>query len=399
MSRQLALPLDVGRSELTDRDCAALWTVAAEPGDAVAASCRSVLGIRASMLAVVAGAHESEELVQQLAQHGRQESARRVSLGFQRWRARLASVQVNELMDRAHAAGVHFVEQTSPQWPSALADLGEQAPVGLWYRGALTPDQLPDSVALVGSRTPTAYGKHQTTDFGFEVASRGVAVVSGAAFGVDAAAHRGALSAGGITVAVLACGVDRCYPSAHKSLLDSIAQTGVVLSEYPLGQGVARHRFLQRNRILAALTGATVVVEAAHRSGALNTAGWAAELGRPLGAMPGPCTSALSVGPHRVIRDFNGTLIASSGHILELLGKTQEGQEGPRCDKRRDELSETERLVAEALPSRGGHTVAKVAVAAGLSEGQTQSVLHRLAVMGFASHSDDSTQTPRWRAG
>ncbi|MGY6658974.1 DNA-processing protein DprA, partial [Amycolatopsis sp. TRM77291] len=151
-------------------------------------------------------------------------------------------------------------------------------------------------------------------------ASRGIPVFSGAAYGIDGAAHRGALSADGTTIAVLACGVDVVYPMAHETLLRSIAQTGAVVSEYPPGTRPARHRFLARNRILAALTTATVVVEAGRRSGAQNTAGTAGALGKVVMAMPGPVSSGVSAGCHALIREGEATLVTSVDEIVETAG-------------------------------------------------------------------------------
>ena len=158
-------------------------------------------------------------------------------------------------------------------------------------------DELVDrSVAIVGSRASTAYGEHVAGELGHQLAERGWTVVSGGAFGIDAAAHRGALAAEAPTVAVLACGVDRPYPAAHGALLHRIAETGLLVSEWPPGAAPHRHRFLVRNRLIAALTRGTVVVEAAARSGAQATARRARKLGRQVLVVPGPVTSAMSVG-------------------------------------------------------------------------------------------------------
>ena len=151
-------------------------------------------------------------------------------------------------------------------------------------------------MAVVGSRSATSYGAEMAAGIAADLAAAGQTVVSGAAFGIDQAAHRGSLAMGGPTVAVLACGADRAYPVAHKPLLDHLAATGAVVSEAPLGCAPTRIRFLARNRLIAALTGGTVVIEAALRSGALNTANWAGRLNRPLLGVPGPVTSAPSPG-------------------------------------------------------------------------------------------------------
>ena len=156
-------------------------------------------------------------------------------------------------------------------------------------------------------------------EFAASVAARGWAVVSGGAFGVDASAHRGALGADGVTVAVLACGVDVPYPVGHTELLDAVAAQGVIVSEWPPGRTVSRLRFLVRNRVIAALATGTLVVEAGERSGAVNTARHARDLGRRLMAVPGPVTSDQSAGCHRIIRDWQGTLVTTAAEVIEHL--------------------------------------------------------------------------------
>jgi DNA processing protein len=158
-------------------------------------------------------------------------------------------------------------------------------------------------------------------DLAASVAARGWTVISGGAFGIDAAAHRGALGADGVTVAVLACGLDVAYPAAHAELLDAIAHQGAIVSEQPPGRNVSRLRFLTRNRVLAALATGTLVVEAGERSGSMNTARHARDLGRPLMAVPGPVTSDLSAGCHHIIRNWRGSLVTSAGDVIDTLTK------------------------------------------------------------------------------
>ncbi|MDQ3763839.1 MAG: DNA-protecting protein DprA, partial [Actinomycetota bacterium] len=183
--------------------------------------------------------------------------------------------------------------------PTAQADERWCAPVALWVRGAGRLDELADrAVAVVGARAATGYGEHVAAEFGYGLAEDDFAVVSGAAFGIDGAAHRGALAAEGRTVVVQACGLDRAYPAGHQGLLDRVAVGGAVVSEYPPGVRPARHRFLVRNRLIAAFAAGTVVVEAGVRSGARRTAAAAAALGRVVMAVPGPITGS---GPLSVI--------------------------------------------------------------------------------------------------
>ncbi|SNR85474.1 DNA-processing protein DprA [Blastococcus mobilis] len=243
-------------------------------------------------------------------------------------------------------------------------------PMGLWVLGAQRLDELVDrSVAIVGSRASTAYGEHVAAELGHQLGERGWTVVSGGAFGIDAAAHRGALAAGAPTLAVLACGVDRPYPAAHGALFHRIAETGLLVSEWPPGCAPLRHRFLVRNRLIAALTRGTVVVEAAARSGAQATAQRARRLGRGVLVVPGPITSAMSVGCHELLRDeqAGATLVASADHIIEAVGgigtdlaDLPERPSGPR-----DGLSDLAARVLDACPVRSGVTPERLAAIAG----------------------------------
>ncbi|WP_051580847.1 DNA-processing protein DprA [Pseudonocardia acaciae] len=196
------------------------------------------------------------------------------------------------------------------------------APLALWTLGPGRLAELAErSVAIVGSRAATGYGTWAANWMAHGVAELGFTVVSGAAYGIDGAAHRGALAAEGPTVAVLACGVDRIYPAGHERLLRYIASTGLVVSEYPPGAVPARHRFLVRNRLIAGLAAGTVVVEAAWRSGARRTASDASLLGRPVMAVPGPVTSALSAGCHRLLREPGTVAVTRAEEVIEEVGR------------------------------------------------------------------------------
>ncbi|SDD55577.1 DNA processing protein [Actinokineospora iranica] len=220
--------------------------------------------------------------------------------------------------------GARLVVPEDDEWPAdQLACLEGRtwtaAPLALWVRGpALLDDALRRAVSVVGARSATAYGEHVATEFGYGLAEESVTVVSGAAYGIDGAAHRGALAAHGTTVAVLACGVDLSYPAAHTALLDQIAKEGAIVSEYAPGTLPAKHRFLVRNRLIAALASATVVVEAGTRSGSRNTATTAKRLGKPVGAVPGPVTSATSQGCHDLLRTKAAQLIETIDDVLAL---------------------------------------------------------------------------------
>jgi DNA processing protein len=306
--------------------------------------------------------------------------------------------------------GIRLVCPGDPEWPSTLQGLGNAQPYALWLRG--TADlrfSCLRSVAIVGSRAATAYGSYVASEMASSIAARGWTIVSGAAYGVDAAAHRGALGAGAATVAVLACGVDRPYPAGHKDLLDAVAADGVVVSEWPPGRTATRLRFLVRNRVIAALSVGTLVVEAGERSGALNTARHARDLSRLLMAVPGPITSQQSAGCHRIIRDWQGTLITSAAEVLEMVAQlgSEEGTETasksakaigggrPKPVLPRDALDLESATVLDALPMRGGIGTAAVARRAGLDLGTVVRCLGSLAAGGFAERCEGGWRVRR----
>jgi DNA processing protein len=263
----------------------------------------------------------------------------------------------------------------------------------LWTVG---PVRLTDVEArgcsIVGTRASTAYGEHVAADLAAGLAERDVAVVSGGAFGIDGVAHRATLSVDGLTVAVLAGGVDVPYPAGHTALLRRVADEGLIVSEYPPGVRPARYRFLTRNRLVAALTGATVVVEAGVRSGAANTAAWAGALGRPVCAVPGPVTSSASAGCHILLRD-NAHLVTRAADVVELVGRVGElAPEPSRPTSPLDELEEVERRVYDALPARGARTADEVAVATGLPAMQVLGPLATLELTGLVRRQDG-----RWK--
>jgi DNA processing protein len=219
-----------------------------------------------------------------------------------------------------HRDGIRLVCPGEPEWPTQLDMLGLGRPYALWLRGEADLRYCClRSVSIVGARAATAYGAHVGTEMAAALAERGWTVVSGGAYGIDSCAHRGALAADGVTIAVVACGVDVAYPAGHADLLTAIAAQGVLVSEWPPGRTPTRRRFLIRNRVIGALSRGTVVVEAGLRSGALNTARHARDLGRPVMAVPGPVTSAVSAGCHKVIRDWGAVCVTSAADIAEML--------------------------------------------------------------------------------
>ncbi|MCM0678776.1 DNA-protecting protein DprA, partial [Micromonospora phytophila] len=230
-------------------------------------------------------------------------------------------------------------------------------PLCFWVRGSWPlAEALERSVAVVGARAATGYGTHVATGLGHGLAERDWTVVSGGAFGIDAAAHRGALNAGGVTVAVLACGVDRPYPMGNAALFDRIADTGLLVSEWMPGADPLRSRFLIRNQVIAAGTLGTVLVEAAARSGATQTTHRAIALGRPGMVVPGPVTSAMSVGAHELLREVpKARLVTGVAHVLEEVGRIGgDLAPVPRGPQRpADQLDDEARAVLEAMPRRG----------------------------------------------
>ena len=265
-------------------------------------------------------------------------------------------------------------------------------PIGLWVRGSASPaDVFHRAVSIVGARAATGYGEHVAAEFGYGLANEGVTVVSGAAYGIDGAAHRGVLAAEGVTVAVLGCGIDIGYPAGHTTLLDRIARDGLVISEYAPGTGPARHRFLVRNRLIAALSAGTVVVEAGIRSGARNTAASAAALGKELMAVPGPITSAASLGCHELIRAGTAIPVSSVAEILESVGRIGEGitQGGDAQARPTDALTDQALRVHEALAPRAGRGADRISVDSGVPLDRVRALLPELELTGLAERCED----------
>jgi DNA processing protein len=296
---------------------------------------------------------------------------------------------------RADRLGARVVVPADPEWPARVDDLATleldtpgrvnqdvRPPLCLWVRGAWPLDEaLGRSVAVVGARAATGYGVHVATEIAFGLGEHDWTVVSGGAFGIDAAAHRGALAANRLTVAVLACGVDRPYPSGNAALFEQIAESGLLVSEWPPGSEPLRHRFLIRNRVIAAATRGTVVVEAAARSGAGQTMSRVVALNRIAMVVPGPVTSAMSVGCHEMLREYPSVrLVTGLPHVLEEAGRigeyVAEPVRGP--DHQRDMLDEESALLLEAVPRRGTANAEQLAAKAGLS---LRTVLRRLSLL------------------
>ncbi|WP_409485321.1 DNA-processing protein DprA [Arsenicicoccus dermatophilus] len=350
-----------------DRAARALWSRVAEPCD------RRML----ALLDACRGEHEAALAALATSRDER----------FQPLQGRLRDADLARDLDLAERCGARLVVPGDAEWPSGLDDLGRLAPACVWVRGPVPLHlALRRSVALVGSRAATAYGEHVAHELAAGLVARAFCVVSGAAFGIDAAAHRGALGCDGTTVAVLAGGVDRPYPAAHARLLELVAETGAVVSEVPPACAPTRSRFLQRNRLIAALTAGTVVIEAGHRSGALSTVRHAVSLGRPVGAVPGPVTSAASAGCHQAIRDGAALLVTDAAEVAELCGRMGEDLapelRGPECE--RDRLAPVDQALLDALPYARGRALESVARRAGLPLADARAAFGRLVSLDLA---------------
>lgn len=297
------------------------WSAVAEPGDAVAGALVAQLGAQQALAWVQRAGQDPNAAGLDLAANAGPDLAR-ASLGaHERWWRRLDSAHAPH-GERAQAVGARVITRGHDAWPACLADLGPSEPFALYVRSARDLEQwLPraweNSIALVGARAASSYGNHLAHRLGADISGYGRAVMSGGAFGVDAAAHRGALDAGGETIAMMAGGVDRLYPAGNAELLDKVIANGAVISEVPPGFAPHRQRFLARNRLIATAA-VTVVVEAAHRSGALSSARHAAELLRPVGAVPGPVTSPSSTGCHALISQRLAELVTDADDVMQL---------------------------------------------------------------------------------
>jgi DNA processing protein len=315
---------------------------------------------------------------------------------LQRWRARLELLPTVARLASWEAAGLRLTCPGDPEWPTQLDELGDTVPLLLWVRGSIDLRYAClSAVSVVGSRAASGYGSHVATEMAATLAERGFTVVSGGAYGIDSAAHRGALAADGLTVAVLASGLNYGYPRGHHDLFAAVAARGALVSECPPDRAPTRPGFLVRNRIIAALSRGTVVVEAALRSGALATARHAHELRRPLMAVPGPVTSDQSAGCHELIRESAALCVTGARDVIEHVSPIGTGLGDPRFGPAvpRDHLDPVTAAVLEAVPVRGGRGPASIAVLAGVDLDTALRCLGLLAAAGFVQRCDQG-----WRA-
>lgn len=304
-------------------------------------------------------------------------------------------------LTRGESIGARLVVPESEEWPHerfscfsgasavGMADMAE--PLALWVRGrVLLVAALDAAVAIVGARAASGYGEQLAAEIGYGVAKAGFTVVSGAAYGIDGAAHRGALAAEGITVAFLACGLDIDYPAGHGRLLRTIAEQGAVVSEYPPGTSPRKHRFLVRNRLIAGAGQGTVVVEAGARSGAGNTATSTDALGRQVMAVPGPVTSATSVGCHEMVRSGKAVLVTNATEVIELIGplRATVPHDAQIVPRRIDTLNEEAKRIYDALSTCDTASPEQLARDSGLPLRKVRAVLPMLEMAELVSRRD-----------
>jgi len=357
-----------------DRFARAAWSRVAEPGDAVA---NHLIRTHGPVAALELAALSTEPRVQ-------------------RFRPRLEVLDVERDLEIGAKFAARIVCPGDPEWPQGLDDLSAPQ-YCLWVRGpADVASSCQRSAAVVGARSATAYGEMVATEMAAGLGERRFTIISGAAFGIDAAAHRGALATGATTIAVLAGGVERPYPSSHAALIARIVEVGAVISEVAPGSAPTKTSFLQRNRMIATMGRGTVVVEAGLRSGSLNTALTAAEHGRVVAAVPGPVTSMMSAGCHEAIRSGMAQLVTDAAEAAEAIGDYGSDlapvRRGPTYAG--DELDEHAARVLSALPVRKGVPVDRLAVTSGLSASEVRSLLGRLDLSSLAERHGEG-----WRRG
>lgn len=321
------------------------------------------------------------------------------------WAERLPSIDLDGAFRAAEHAAARYVMPGDAEWPSQLDELhvledetGERragAPFGLWVRGSGELAALVgQAVSLVGARASTAYGERISGDLAHGTAEHGYTVISGGAYGIDAAAHRGALAAAKPTIAILAGGIDRLYPAGNSDLLRRITESGAIVSEAAPGCVPTKSRFLVRNRLIAAISSGTIVVEAALRSGSLNTARWARDLGRHVMGVPGPVTSKLSAGVHELLRQPETILVTDASEVVEQLSPVGTGLAAPKAGPLRaeDQLDTRSKRLLDAVPKWTSASTQSIAAVAGLHHRDVTERLPEMARIGLVV-----TEHGRWR--
>ncbi len=384
----------------SERLARAALTCLAEPGDPVL----GVLLRSRSAADVLAGLVNGESADRALTGFGETGlTLARIAPGLaersvQRMRARFRELPATAWLDHWGKQGYRLVCPDEPEWPTQLDDLGDAKPVALWVLGKVDLRfACLRSVAVVGSRAASAYGTLVASEFGADLADRAITVISGGAYGIDAGAHRGALAAGGSTIAVLASGLAFGYPRGHSELFAAISDTGVLVSESPPERAPTRPGFLIRNRLIAALSRGTVVVEAALRSGALNTAKHARDLNRPVMAVPGQVTSAQSAGCHELIRDGGAVCVTKAADVFELIAPIGEadGDLVPDPVLPAELLDPVTAAVLRSMNARTGRGPATIATLAGVDLDTAMRCLGLLSAAGLAERCDQGWRVRR----
>ncbi|MCS4484894.1 DNA-processing protein DprA [Gleimia sp. 6138-11-ORH1] len=377
-------------------EVACMWSNLLEPGDTAGGVLISEMGATAALAWLLSGANPTD-LPKQIR---RLENGKVIPWAkvVARWLPRVPQANVRQQLDLLERQGGELWYPEHPRWPKQLADLGIGAPVALWVKGNLQATPPKAHIALVGARAASGEGEQISQEFAYELVQAGYSVISGGAFGIDAAAHRGAIQAtkqprvnneSQATIAFMAGGINQLYPVSQLDLFDAITECGLIISEVPPTWRPAKWRFLARNRLIAAFSQATVVIEAGWRSGALATAHRGLELGRPVAAVPGSIYSQMSKGCHRLIREAGASLVTSVPDIRELVDPLSESfrrevATEPNLADETEFPSILAQRVWQALPKYGRAQVSSVAVSAGLSVSEVNGALAELLVVGKA---------------
>jgi len=350
---------------------AATWSYICEPGDMLAGLLRKQLGSHQALLQVQSK-KEAKDILTLIPEDRFLAPMFLSSLtdSLECWRRRLRNNQIEKAIDLLQEHKGQLITPQSKHWPKQLSDLGSGEPPALWILGEAKVLQEP-LVSVVGARLSSDYGIGITRDLVRYLVERKYSIVSGGALGIDAAAHESSIASNGKTIAVMAGGIDRLYPSRNLDLFSQIRQQGLLISEVAPGVAPARWRFLQRNRLIAALGQATLVIEAGYRSGSINTAGHANELDRPVGAVPGPINSVRSAGCHRLIRERRAELISTPADLLELLAVEEQ------LEVEEFNLTSNEVRALDALQYTE-QSIEEIARNSGLTIGETEYAISRL---------------------
>ena len=367
---------------------AATWSLICEPGDTIAGLLRSTFGYEESLFQVLSGV-KAKDIANEVSEHSNaQDIEQAITNKLEVWRSRALQADVYKCLQSQRQLGGKLITSQSEYWPKQLDDLGFGSPPALWFIGDVHHfSQLQNSVAVVGSRVCSDYGVQVTKDIVKNLVQSGQAIVSGGALGIDAIAHQATISNRGSTFAVMAGGLDRLYPAQNIELFKEIAKTGLLIAEVAPGVFPTKWRFLQRNRLIAALSSATVVIEAGVRSGTINTVGHANELGRPVGAVPGPITSVRSAGCHQLIKDGRAQLLSIPSDLRDLCGKTE------YFERSFESLSQWEVRALDSLSTQP-KSIAEISKYSGLSSFEAETGLAKLAKAGLASHTSNGWLKP-----